>query len=149
MSPDIARLFDFTRLAPFAKVDFTAGCWLWTAAKERDGYGHAWLAGRRWRAHRLFYEWLVGPIPMGLQLDHLCREPACVRPDHLEAVTHRENMRRGHGFAGEHARKTHCARGHPFSGSNLAPRGNGRACRTCQREANRRCYAKGRHRLGS
>src|SRR4029450_11365300 len=110
MPPEIARLFDFTRLAPFAKVQFTPGGWLWTAAPGRGGCGDAGVRGRRWRAHRLFYTWLVGAIPAGLELDHRCRQPACVRPAHLEAVTHRENMRRGVQMA-----RTQCRHGHPFA----------------------------------
>ncbi len=78
----------------FAKVEFTDACWLWTASTDWYGYGWFWVGAPR-RAHRVCYEWLVGPIPAGLELDHLCRVPACVRPEHLEPVTHAENVRRG------------------------------------------------------
>lgn len=72
------------------------GCWAWVSAKDRDGYGLFWLdnARRAVRAHRLLYELLVGPIPPELQIDHLCRNTGCVRPDHLEPVTAAENSRR-------------------------------------------------------
>ena len=106
---------------PFAdrfweKVDKTGpnGCWLWTGACSRRGYG-AILADfpdrRMLCAHRAAYEMLVGPIPDGLQLDHLCRNRPCVNPAHLEPVTGRENVLRGTGFAAENAAKTHCVRG--------------------------------------
>lgn len=80
----------------WSHVDKSAECWLWTGAKGREGgYGHFWVAGRKVAAHRFAYELLVGPIPDGLVLDHLCRETLCVRPSHLEPVTQAENTRRG------------------------------------------------------
>jgi hypothetical protein len=109
------------------------GCWLWTGAKTR-GYGSASFDGRRYRAHRLTYELLVGPIPEGLTLDHLCRVTACVNPAHLEPVTQKENIRRGE--TGENMRsKTHCPMGHPFDEKNtyLDPKGH-RRCRECRRQ---------------
>lgn len=70
-------------------------CWAWTAARNPAGYGMVWWDGRMVLAHRLVYELLVGPIPAGLTLDHLCRVRWCVNPSHLEAVTQRENVLRG------------------------------------------------------
>lgn len=85
-------------------------------------------------AHRFAYERLVGLIPEGLQLDHLCRVPYCVNPAHLEPVTSRENTMRGLNFAAVNAKKTHCLRGHLLSGDNLmtTPSYDGRLCRTCR-----------------
>ena len=71
------------------------GCWLWTGATDRKGYGQFRSKGAHVKAHRWSYERLVGPIPEGLQIDHLCRVPGCVNPEHLEPVTHRENQVRG------------------------------------------------------
>lgn len=107
-------------------------CWLWQRSKLTAGYGQV---GRGIPAHRVVYEELVGPIPEGLQLDHLCRVRACVNPGHLEPVTRRENLLRGESPAAKHARKTHCPKGHPFEGENLYvdPRGQ-RGCKTCRRE---------------
>ena len=126
------------------KVDRSGGpdaCWRWLAAKSGNGYGAFYFRGRWGLAYRCAYELLVGPIPEGLQIDHLCRVRDCVNPTHLEPVTHRENLLRGEGVAAQHAAKTHCPRGHPYSGVNLyvypAPRGQ-RECRECRRQYQRR-----------
>lgn len=81
---------------PPYRVDPKTGCWIWLGAKSPLGYGRAWDAdaGRVRVAHQIIFEREYGPIPEGLELDHLCRNPECVRPHHLEAVTHAENMRR-------------------------------------------------------
>jgi len=114
------------------KVDKTEVCWLWTACKDRDGYGIFYYNGTNYRAHRMAYELIVGPIPEGLTIDHLCRVRACVNPDHLEPVTQRENVLRGDTVPAKNAKKTHCKQGHPYSGYNLYIRTNGyRSCRTC------------------
>jgi len=108
------------------------GCWLWIAGVNPLGYGQFWWSGRTVTAHRFAYEREVGPIPDGLELDHLCRTRCCVNPAHLEPVTHRENTLRGDTITGRQARQTHCKRGHPLSGPNLYAKPNGRRqCRTC------------------
>lgn len=116
------------------KIDFTRGeCWEWTGGRQHDGYGWVWTGARPGYAHRVVYEWLVGPVPEGLELDHLCRNRTCVNPDHLEPVTRRENILRGEGITAQQARQTHCKRGHPLSGDNLYRHGGHRKCRACQR----------------
>jgi hypothetical protein len=121
-------------------IDKTPTCWLWTGHINPKGYAYISSGGRSYRAHRLTYEMAKGPIPEGLELDHLCRVRHCVNPDHLEAVTARVNQLRGEGPQAQHARQTHCIRGHPLSGSNVYYFGLGkrqRMCLTCKRARQR------------
>jgi hypothetical protein len=118
----------------WAKVEKGEGCWLWRGSLTRDGYGQLRFAGRTHQAHRVAYTLLVGAIPDGLSLDHLCRVHRCVNPAHLEAVTPTENTMRGETITAEYLARTHCPKGHPFSGSNLVLRKEGRVCRTCNNE---------------
>lgn len=138
MLPEIARLFDFTRLRLFRKVDFGDGCWLWRGAKVNGGYGRVRYRRRQWPTHRLLYRWMVGRVPPRLDLDHLCREPSCVRPDHLEPVTRRENLLRGDTLAARKTRQTHCIHGHPLAGSNLYRWRTSRKCKACHSQSERR-----------
>lgn len=117
------------------------GCWEWSASRHSSGYGQFYYNGRgNGFAHRFAYERFVGPIPSGLQIDHLCRNRTCVNPSHLEPVTAKENLRRGMGFSGRNARKTHCPKGHPYDEQNTywRPDGMGKDCLTCRREVGRR-----------
>jgi hypothetical protein len=117
------------------------GCWEWTAARNSYGYGQIWRDGRMAPAHRVLYELLVGPIPEGLHIDHLCRNRGCVRPDHLEPVTCRENLLRGETLPAKQAATTHCPSGHEYAGANLRVETSGkRKCKTCQLAHNRRYY---------
>lgn len=108
-----------------------SGCWLWVGGCDRLGYGKFYSEKSMKCAHRVVYEYVRGPIPSGLELDHLCRVTCCVNPDHLEPVTHQENMKRG--FFSE-TLKTHCPHGHPYNTDNthINPKGH-RVCRTCLR----------------
>jgi hypothetical protein len=107
------------------RVDHSGECWMWTGATNTR-YPVFSLGGRgnMGYAHRYSYELFVGPIPFGYEIDHLCRQPMCVRPDHLEAVTPAENKRRA--YTGT------CRQGHPMFGDNLwiGPKGD-RKCRIC------------------
>lgn len=126
----------------FAKVDKTEGCWLWTGGVSSHGYSHFWLDGRTVTGHWFAYDRLVGPVPAGLQLDHLCRVKRCVNPAHLEAVTAQVNTHRGvHAPEVAAARiarkgnytKTHCKWGHEFTPENtyIHPTRGTRHCRVC------------------
>ena len=117
----------------WSKVEKSDGCWLWTAATDTKGYGNFSVCGHATKAHRVAYELVVGPIPTGLCIDHLCRTPTCVNPAHLEPVTNEENIMRGVGFSARNKVKTHCPSGHPYSGDNLLNRGSRRGCAACRR----------------
>ena len=117
------------------KVDRSGDCWEWTAAKTTWGYGYFYFEGRPRQAHRVGYMLTVGPIPDGLELDHLCRNRACVRPDHLEPVTGRVNLLRGEGASAVNAVKTHCVNGHRFTDENTYAWRGTRNCKTCREAA--------------
>lgn len=119
------------------------GCWIWQGATDSRGYGRISIHNRRsCLAHRVAYEAFVGKCDDELELDHLCRNPSCVNPWHLEPVTHEENVRRGSAGAVNGARmhaKTHCKYGHPYTSENTRIDTRGaRVCRTCQRNWTRR-----------
>lgn len=122
------------------------GCWEWLGYRNPEGYGRTRIVvdGVRHHllVHRYVYEQMVGPIPHGHTIDHLCRNRACCNPTHLEAVTHRVNILRGEGVAAVHAAKTHCAHGHPYDETNTHRARTGqRVCRTCNRDRVRRYRA--------
>lgn len=129
----------------WAKVDVGVSglsCWEWTASRTPGGYGFVRIATRPHMAHRAAYEFLIGPIPEGLVIDHLCRNKGCVNPDRLEVVTQRENVRRGRAGAESAARgraSTHCTNGHERTEQNSYPLpAGGLSCKTCRRDATRR-----------
>lgn len=123
------------------RVLITDGCWLWTGALK-DGYGRLSRGCRGMgylRAHRFSYELHKGPIPGGLDLDHLCRNRSCVNPDHLEPVTRGENTARSPiAITAVKSRQTHCLRGHQLVGANVYMHWGRRNCRECKRIRDRR-----------
>lgn len=131
-----------TRLLP-RPIEYVVddnGCWVWQKFITEEGYGRIHLRSpspRNVLAHRLYYERYVGPIPADLEIDHLCRNRACVNPAHLEPVPKRVNILRGEGVAARFARRTHCSKGHEFTSENtyINPTSLARYCRVCLRDA--------------
>lgn len=136
--PDVAWLRFIQR------VDASGDCWLWLGLRNGSGYGQFQAEGHR-MAHRFIWSRLVGPIPDGLTIDHLCRVRLCVNPDHLEVVTMAENLSRGVSPPALNAVKTHCKYGHAFDVANTEWYGSKtryRRCRTCRRRINAEYYAR-------
>lgn len=127
------------------RVDQESGCWIWTASLMPNGYAQfRYSRAKNGYGHRFSYEHHIGPIPEGRQIDHLCKNKACVNPDHLDVVTPKTNIERIGPRRSANAEKTHCPRGHPLSGDNLYvfPNRRARTCRTCRREYAREYYVR-------
>lgn len=116
---DVVRLLEKVRIVP-------GGCWEWQARIEDNGYGYFRLGEIKY-AHRAAYTLLVGPIPEGLTIDHLCEKRSCIRPDHLEAVTHAENVARAAG------RWETCDRLHPDTETRIGMKNKRPYCLECGR----------------
>lgn len=130
----------------FNNIQKTDTCWLWVGNKQtthKTTYGIFYKPIKRGiLAHRFSYELFKGKIPKDKVIDHLCRNGLCVNPEHLEAVTNKENILRGEGAPAKNSRKTHCYKGHLLLGDNLRIRNHGRRiCKTCEKE-----YSKNRRR---
>lgn len=106
-------------------------CWITNCRTTKRGYAMIDQGDRSHRVHRVTYEASRGPVPQGLELDHLCRVRACCNPQHLEAVTHQENMRRAFEATGTGTYATHCLAGHEFTPATTLPNHGGRSCRVC------------------
>lgn len=107
-------------------------CWQWLASLKPEGYGQFRFEGLTVYAHRMAYELEVGPIPNGLDLDHICRNRSCVNPSHLDPVTRKENIHRGDAMK----LKSHCGSGHEYTNTNTYKRPDGyRECRACRKAA--------------
>ena len=133
-------------------VEKTDGCWLWQGHRATNGYGRFWIDGRTIPAHRWAYEQAGGLVPPGQELDHLCHNPPCVRPGHVEPVSHRDNVVRGRkNPVALAARATHCPRGHPYDLANtyFNPNHGGRQCRACGRLRNQGNYRRRKILAGS
>jgi|SRR5215469_6665696 len=122
-----------------------SNCWLWTGGKNSKGYGYFFVGPDRKssgkQAHVLVWDWEYGPLPKGLERDHLCRQHACVRLLHIEAVTRRENQLRGNTICARNAAKTHCKEGHPYDRKH---KNGGRICSICINAQSRARRARGK-----
>ena len=137
---------DAARFRSYVAVD-EGGCWIWTGGKTANGYGQFSFnveggSRQHWYTHRWSYTQNVGPIPAGMQIDHLCRVRACCNPAHLEAVTQTTNILRGESPYAKRARQTHCKRGHELAGDNVRVSTRGtRQCRQCSQDREKARWA--------
>jgi hypothetical protein len=122
------------------KIKKTRTCWLWTGYVDNGGYGNITIDKKTKLVHRVSYELFKEQIPKGLQIDHLCRVRNCINPDHLEAVTPKENALRGFGPPAQNARKKTCKKGHKFTHLKTVKKRKYRACRICARNWDRKKY---------
>lgn len=123
---------DLARFASRVRCEST-GCHTYAGSLSTQGYGRFVLGGRVFFAHRISYRLHVGELVDGMDLDHLCRNRACVNPTHLDQVVPTVNILRGEGAAAINARKTHCKHGHEFTADNIYTFRGFRHCRTCRR----------------
>lgn len=126
-----------------SKICYAGDCIVWTGYVNEHGYGVTIVNQRHEYAHRFAFEMQYGPIPQGLVLDHICRNPICVNPAHLEAVTQKVNTYRGKAVEvwKQQSTKTHCTNGHELTGENVyreGPDGRNRRCRICKNAAHER-----------
>lgn len=127
---------DYRKLAESIDIGI---CWAWLKSVNSHGYAQVQIRGIKYEVHGLIYRYFNGEIENGLELDHTCRNRACVNPDHLEPVTRRVNLLRGDTIPAKNVKKTHCPQGHEYDG--IDNRG-ARFCRVCSREGNNRAYIK-------
>jgi hypothetical protein len=135
--PPVHRFFHQMKIAD-------SGCWEWTGSKRR-GYGRFRVKGKTIPAHRFAWAYFnFRDFPEGLEPDHLCKNRGCVNPDHIQPVTHLENIQRAETCISTlNAAKTHCRYGHPLSGQNLyKPGRGGRVCRICRKATDHRKYVR-------
>jgi len=137
------RVVDRERKTPLLVLK-NSGCWEWQGYRNKDHYGHISVKGRSVYAHRFFYEKVKAEIPRGLFIDHLCRNPPCVNPAHLEPVTLRENNRRGWMFRNPLFDENHCKAGHELKDGNFRITCDGsKTCRICKKAEDAERYRRG------
>ena len=136
------------------KIDTKTGCWLWTAGKDRDGYGHFYYKRKTHKAHRFLYSWLIAPLPKGCsrktpQLHHdICENPSCVNPWHLKLISPREHILVGNSFSAINSKKTCCPEGHLFTQKPSELRIH-RICKICNSIKNSQLHYKNRDKINA
>ena len=114
------------------------GCWLWLGSVSQDGYSQ--VGKPPWSGHRIAFEVKHGPVPEGMEVDHICRVRCCVNPDHMQPLTHYDNLIKSYRKVSPNSLKTHCPKGHPLDGENLRLKktstrlGVSRQCKACERD---------------
>lgn len=132
----------------YRHVNVTPKCWGWQAAIGDDGYGVFYYRGKQYKAHRFSYMISVADLTPGLEVDHLCKNTRCIRPDHLELVSPIvNNIFRSNSACALNARKTHCKHGHSLSGANLKTNQRRRQCKRC--DADRAAAYRQRRKAGA
>jgi len=128
------KLLEIQRFTKYIQLDILSGCWIWKGNLNPDGYGVIKIKGKGLLAHRFSYEYYNDKIKEGLTIDHLCRNKACVNPQHLEPVTLQENIKRGLTGKINHrnTRKAYCIHGHEFNEENTYYHKEHRTCRICK-----------------
>ena len=126
----------------WSRVDRSGSCWVWLGGKQSNGYGKFDANGKQWLAHRFAWVESHGSIPVGLTIDHLCRNRMCVRLGHMELVSNKVNVLRGDGLSAQNAKKTNCCHGHAFTPEDTGWWRGERRCLRC-------CYIRGRSRYVS
>jgi len=127
--------YDLEYLLKRSVPEPNTGCWLWLLGVSRDGYAQVGKAP--WSGHAIASDLRLGPLPSGMERDHICRQRSCVNPDHIQYITDAENIARAdYTVNHRNKRKTHCKRGHELSGDNLylhkRAAGFSRECKTCR-----------------
>lgn len=127
----------FDRIVSKCELVPKTGCLIWSGYKDKQGYGTIWCGGKKRFTHRVMFEIVKSPIPEGLVIDPLCRNPSCINTDHMECVTNEENLLRGEKFREEFRTgkkyKKHCINGHILSDDNLYVHRGRRNCKECYR----------------
>ena len=119
----------------WSRIKVVNNCWEWQGGIKMDGYGSFYWNKKQYPSHRIAYQILRGNVPEGLELGHLCRNRKCCNPEHLEPVTHHQNLMRGNTIIAINSRKTHCPQGHPYNGDNLIIKHGSRVCRICHNDS--------------
>lgn len=148
----VARPERYQVVDPLAKIlsNIDVGfCWEWNRKLNNRGYGVTNVNKKRWYVHRLMWTLMVGPIPDGMEIDHMCRNRACCNPEHLDLVTGQVNTLRGVSPASSHAKRDECSYGHEYTAETMHVVRGARRCRICERRRDKERYERKKARAAS